>query len=562
MGFLTKYKWVSAIVGSILLWVVVEAFVTINEFGIPHSDGPRLSAQRPECPEVWDNIPLFHIASSVKSGTGDSAAVQSEAGGGMALVGMNGFGLTGPNTNIPEFNDCQKFIVPDSLGRPSFGPLVAVFAASSLDTIVKALTWPVIWASSNPGAATVNSDGLITVVGPGTTTITAMSSAGNLLASAVATVGNTPAPPGEPGTIDLPPGADTPISLGLGESVFVTVFTGPPTPSTLAVGEIYNYGDAYTPLGIPSNFSCVYVYFDRNSALRAKVVPTPALGTAWDACNSAANPNDPATQGKELTVIRSAGGPSSDYPAVARWDRDTVNNQESIGIKCGAGWCEIGAPGPDKAFTPSAVADIAGAQPAGFKRITGIKGWYDEQLLAMPIGVSSSVQPTTIKGTIYPVPKLHDLTMSNFSTGVVSNNPWVPVAFISIQPGGPTDTDALSYYKRKLGLERTEAGWPLTRMNQVWQCYGTRAHCGVPSPLPGHYACGPDHMYIWIPVARWWSKIVAPSGAITYRCVTRRFESVTPPVDIPGTARWRWVIDDETTWNDCVLGCCEEDGIT
>jgi hypothetical protein len=94
-------------------------------------------------------------------------------------------------------------------------------------------------------------------------------------------------------------------------------------------------------------------------------------------------------------------------------------------------------------------------------------------------------------------------------------------------------------------------------MNVLSYCRGSRAACGVPLlPNPGELApeCGdldvPDH---------WWVRIVSASQADTmYRCVTRRGHAgQLGGKTIPATARWRWLLDDETIWKECVEGCCQ-----
>src|SRR5688572_31978643 len=42
---------------------------------------------------------------------------------------ISNLSLSGEQTNIPEFNDCQRFIVTNSRGERVYGQLYAVFAA-------------------------------------------------------------------------------------------------------------------------------------------------------------------------------------------------------------------------------------------------------------------------------------------------------------------------------------------------------------------------------------------------------------------------------------------------
>jgi hypothetical protein len=48
----------------------------------------------------------------------------------------------------------------------------------------------------------------------------------------------------------------------------------------------------------------------------------------------------------------------------------------------------------------------------------------------------------------------------------------------------------------------------------------------------------------------------SPSATFTVKFRPHRF-AVTSGYHIPGTTRWRWQPDDETTWARCPHGCCE-----
>jgi hypothetical protein len=54
----------------------------------------------------------------------------------------------------------------------------------------------------------------------------------------------------------------------------------------------------------------------------------------------------------------------------------------------------------------------------------------------------------------------------------------------------------------------------------------------------------------------WWMRLTRGGAGPTvgYRCVTARAHPSAPK--LPGTARWRWKVDDETTWVRCPQGCC------
>jgi len=61
--------------------------------------------------------------------------------------------LAGPITNIPEFHDCQRMLLPGTGGAtlqaPQFGPLIAIFAGFKLDSIT---TWLDSMADQKPAS--------------------------------------------------------------------------------------------------------------------------------------------------------------------------------------------------------------------------------------------------------------------------------------------------------------------------------------------------------------------------------------------------------------------------
>jgi hypothetical protein len=60
------------------------------------------------------------------------------------------------------------------------------------------------------------------------------------------------------------------------------------------------------------------------------------------------------------------------------------------------------------------------------------------------------------------------------------------------------------------------------------------------------------------PSARWFARVRSPATRRTmFRCVTRRVDPHVTTIGIPATTRWRWLATDETTWDFCGSGCCE-----
>jgi hypothetical protein len=86
------------------------------------------------------------------------------------------------------------------------------------------------------------------------------------------------------------------------------------------------------------------------------------------------------------------------------------------------------------------------------------------------------------------------------------------------------------------------------RLNVIELCHGQNC-----PDLPERKACSASD--------DWWAKITrADDGAVKSRCVSRcdlSAASVAEGFSVPGTARWRWLAQDEQTRMWCAQGCCE-----
>jgi len=363
----------------------------------------------------------------------------------------------------------------------------------------------------------------------------------------------------------------------LGAKRLVVSQIGEPTTSTVAAATIYSYGPGYAPLGIGPNFSCLYVYFDATGRLSAKMVNVVSLPDYAGACLDAVNPANPVAGEKQLAVVRSRPGgmmAATDYPAVARWEWDPQTGKQFIGISCpdrsGGGWCEIGDPvdpesGP---FHPPDAYALPASVPAGVRRVIQIKGWHDEQFLAVPISVASrDLKPSKLLGTVIPHPDIDGVTqlrLSNPARRTSSPPPveWTPIAYVALK-AVVYDQNEVKHYKEKLNFD-TSSVQPLgSKLNQMLYCFGTRDICEIPSGS-GHGGGGMcDGSFWWVrgffqDINRVWVKIVSASGDVRYFCVTRRGHSAGD--EVPGTTRWRWILKDDTVWTECVNGCCQTQG--
>lgn len=280
----------------------------------------------------------------------------------------------------------------------------------------------------------------------------------------------------------------------------------------VAAAEIYSYDGSYEPLGIEPGFNCLYL--SRGQGLEARLVP---VGYDERACLEPLGSND--QRGKELQVHAAAqpGLAQGDYPPVARWDWDRANLKQYIGAACGAAWCEIGEIG----FQASPSLSFGGV---GADRVYRVKGWYDEQVLAVA-NADGSLRPSGVRGALVPAPGLGELD----DTAAFQQR-WVHVATAVLD--GPS-----AEYKRKLNFDQGT--------NLVYLCHGNRSGCIPVSTLQP--TCTSE--------GAWWQKTVSATGESAFACVTFRDHSGLG-VRVPTTARWRWLANDESTWFSCPTGCC------
>jgi len=314
----------------------------------------------------------------------------------------------------------------------------------------------------------------------------------------------------------------TPGPGGAGEygptvAIFATTLSGqPPTASAPVIAIVFAMGGSYSALGIqqqsdqPYGINCLYL-FDSSVGQHAKMVGPVSQDVK---CSDTAIVGQPGTP---LWVL--ASSPNPNVPAVARWDYDSSAKLNYIGIKCGDAWCEIGR---DSSIKVSSMMDPSTLNPT-LNTTVAVKGWYDQQLLAVPAGDSLKVSDVT--GTLIPAPGLGALVDANFvgftevATAIVDK----PYTKLDLEPG----------------------------VNTVSLCKGTLSMCAPGDPTAPNPTMCPQG---------WWARIKSVSVAglpkTTYHCVNYT-EHTTFGANAPGTARWRWVDKDEQMWMRCSTGCCE-----
>lgn len=295
----------------------------------------------------------------------------------------------------------------------------------------------------------------------------------------------------------------------------------------IPAATILSYGGNYSPLGIKNGFNCLYLWNPPD--WKAAMIPQSA--NADCRYKRTVEPLPPEAVPLTVRVIAPVALPpfrDREYPPVARWDWDQASKQQSIGIRCGVAWCEVGgaSSGAGLGYPPPLIFDpVPGLVPstAATNAVTRVKGWFDAQLLAKRTSGTGGlkVRPTGNRGYVVPNPVLGDLQQSHFE------GHWVHAATAVM------DSD----YQSTVHFAKGE--------NRIYLCYGTG--CRVPSTEVG---CPEGTIN-----TMWWARVVAPGARPTYRCVVYR--GYPYALDVPGTVRWRWQADDETIWIKCPSGCCE-----
>ena len=400
----------------------------------PPGPGTTLT-QLPECPTggVWST---FFAGAYREIGTGPGTSP-----GEIPLSGMI--------TDIPEFNDCQRFLVRQS-STMVFDSLFAIFARLGLDSME------------------VDTSGTLTGAG------------------------------------------------------------------IIPMATIYSFHSAYPQLGIEADFNCLYFIHSTTakSGYEARIVPVQT--------NAAKCLTSPTASGTPLQVDRvlMTGADVYDYPPVARWDWDSTAETQFIGIRCGRAWCEVRA-----RESRSALASTPRYTRSGsvlYRRAVEIKGWHDEQRLAVPPAPGApAATPSGIVATLIPDTLLDHDPVSVPAGSTRYNASWVRVASVALSaPPG--------IYASKFNLVQSAAPDPV---NTVYFCYG-------PLTSSGHSPCFSATQKIpnCPSGGQWWARIEANPAYPQFYCVTRRPH---PNFKIPGIVRWRWTLHDDTMWVRCLDGCCQ-----
>lgn len=417
--------------------------------------------------------------------------------------------FTGERDEVPEYNDCQRFLL-GSLSNPSYGNVFAIFVADSV-------------------------------------------------AEAHGTGGDTPQE-----TAGAAHGTETEVP-----SSAASAATSAANRNEMAAVALIAAWEDYGPLGISGpGFYCLLM--DSRPRPSAAIVQAganadcenPVMSTRHDLFVFPPRLNRPNLPGRPTNVPLT----SADVPGVVRWgfdgipaksDTDTATAAarwvQYVIVPCGTAICYVGPTGPGGSgagFTPKPPhAVLAGMGNLPLQgRAREVDFWHDTQFLADPGSSTGSPAPAkpALVGVLIPDDSLGNKTIKDFEGG------WVPVAEV-----GMSD----SAYANKFNFAATGS-----KYNTVEACAYTAAspnqctgvpevvevRCKATDPQDPTNPADP-------PARKWRARHTNVDGTPTYHCI----EYIPPSnsdLTVPGTARWKWLKGDEALWFRCENGCCKDIG--
>jgi hypothetical protein len=265
---------------------------------------------------------------------------------------------------------------------------------------------------------------------------------------------------------------------------------------------------SYKRLHLANGLNCVWLYLPpppkgprylvatRDLPFRA-YVSHPGAGMKCDR-------NGAMSQALSVAPIQSPAFPGeSACPAVGRFDVDGDGNPV-LGFKCLDAFCEIGT---TRARRPSHIPPGNANVPQGERRVSVIKGWHDEQVLAIR-DQYGTWRPSGVGAIIKPEPAAAAYDASDF------DHQWRKVATIWIH-----DLPETSKYAKV---------WKLANgANEVWYQFD-----------------GKD----------WKAEIRRRNFRHPWRYMKRTFHH---DVAVPATVRFRWTGLDDGVWAPCGNACCK-----
>ncbi len=266
----------------------------------------------------------------------------------------------------------------------------------------------------------------------------------------------------------------------------------------------------YSVLGLRGGRNCVFLHYEQATK--------SWQGAVKNGDGALCETGDSPPQSVHIIAEKEPGAPASAYPPVARFIEGN-GDTTFIGIRCADAFCVVIG-----VNAVNVVPDPAhkGASGAGTSRRWKIKGWFDEQHLAvLPKGSRGAMIPKQL-ASIVPDDDLGSYTLDDYTGGW----PSVATVFLKDNPEG------------KYGLlpDGTGYGFVKGAKNHIWM------HAKV---APGGTATD----------AVWTIKIGKDLATARPHQVFRTDHSAEG-YPVPATARWRWAAGDEQMWIECLVGCC------
>lgn len=297
----------------------------------------------------------------------------------------------------------------------------------------------------------------------------------------------------------------------------------------------------YKPLGISNTFNCVVVqHATGKDDWAAWMVPV----TRETQCRYRFRMTQLRMEWK-LTVVAippPKGLDSSYVPRVARWDWDTSNKKQVIGVRCGSHWCWLGdkegmVPPPSMQSSATGVAQAMAAVP-GYSDRQQLAEWDTEKKLHAGPNWGTVVPTPDLQQALYngrpgTTKPMLDEQLANFTAQ------WKHVATVFMSPSAGSYAATLNF-----GDEGKPARIYLCRGNGFFDCRPTLPYIFIKRQCHGAKSDG----------VRWYAKIEQEGKRTKYYCVTYCQHL---GMQIPAVTRWRWRVDDEGIWISCPEGCCE-----
>lgn len=351
-------------------------------------------------------------------------------------------------------------------------------------------------------------------------------------------IGDTPGDPAGPanGTEVLSSGTSVAPSAANGDEMSAVALD-----EMSAVALIAAWGD-YEPLGIPgAGYYCLLM--DSRPSPSAAIVRAGANAD----CES------PLMSTRHDLFVFPRQPPPADVPGVVRWGFDGIPTKDTLAgswvqyaiVPCGSTICYVGPTGPNGSgpgFTPkppqAILASISEKLPVRGRGRVDL--WHDTQFLADPGSSTGSTSPaaSALFGVLIPDDELGNKTIEDFERG------WVQVAEVAMSG---------SAYAEKFNFTATTGD----AYNTVEICAYTdvsRHNCKGLSTDDMDTRCQADDP---TDTRAWWAKHTSADSTMKYYCI----EFIPPSssgLKAPGTARWKWLADDEALWFRCDYGCCKD----